>query len=188
MTLHAADLLHKDFHSRNIVFFFPSSAGSTISLRSPYLVNFQYSRSYYGASGVILKQGDIGRYRHPSYQGFENESGPPDPGAQPREYFRPEFDVYGLGVTLLEIAGWEPLDAILGPQAMSPDEVLAKLRQKAKQLSFRVGRVYRTVVEGCLMGEYATDVTGGQGSRERLEGLNKALFWNIYRPLRSCSA
>ena len=170
--------------------FFPTNAtGSPIDLGSPYVVNFQYTRSYYGPSDIILNYGDVGRYRHPLYQGIdESVDSLQRSQNEPREKYRPEFDVYGLGVALLEIAGWEPLDTILGDEGMTSHEVLAKLIKKTKQLSFRVGKVYQGVVERCLTGSYAEDVTGEYGSTGRQEALNEALFWHVYRPLRSCAA
>ena len=150
--LHAVDWLHKSLRSDNIVFH--SNLGepnfSTFSLSG-----FSYSRpdtteARVGSNlteGEYLLRWDL--YRHPDYQGF---------GA--KRNYRKTFDVYSLGIILLEIGYWQPIDRILGMADPEGEEfaALAAVRRRVLleepgilgKVTTAVGEKYRHAVETCI--------------------------------------
>ncbi|KAL9084299.1 MAG: hypothetical protein Q9165_008127 [Trypethelium subeluteriae] len=103
LQLHTAGWLHKGIRSENIYFFVPSEKlNLSKMIRSPmYLLGYDYARSD-DKEGAALTQyvsspARTQIYRHPEYRGRE------------RRPFRKQFDMYGLGCVLLELAYWSPL-------------------------------------------------------------------------------
>jgi hypothetical protein len=89
-TLHIDEWVHKSIRSQSIVFF--GGNHNKILYEEPYLVDFAFS----GPLGMQLAytyDGDTERnlYRHPDRQG------------PPRATFTKIYDIYALGVVLLEI-------------------------------------------------------------------------------------
>ncbi|KAF2173316.1 hypothetical protein M409DRAFT_62852 [Zasmidium cellare ATCC 36951] len=101
--LHTVGWLHKGVHSGNIVF---STECEAVDFGSPIMSGFEYSRpqSNKTTSRNLDPTWDI--YRWPSIQ---NEA--------PRDAnFRKTFDIYSLGLLLLEIAHWQPLHKLMAFQ------------------------------------------------------------------------
>lgn len=89
----ASEWLHKGIRSHNIIFF-----GENIEC--PYLVGFDHSRPDHPKE-VSVKAGasvEFDRYRHPNY--FRNQLA----------RYQKSFDVYALGVVLLEIGLWRTVE------------------------------------------------------------------------------
>lgn len=119
LQLHSAGWLHKSLRSENILFFpqkpqleeqgsNPYGRGKggpkpIISLSQPYIVGYEYAR--FDSTSEVSEQPssnpehDI--YRHPLAIGDYSES------------FNRLFDIYALGLVLLEIANWRPLKKIV---------------------------------------------------------------------------
>jgi hypothetical protein len=99
----ASNWMHKNFSSRNIIFF-PRSSTSPRSLENPYIVGFAYSRPDEGdqPSFKLPQDFDMDIYYHPEY--LEKASA-----------FHKTYDIYGLGLILLEIAKWRPLKDLFIP-------------------------------------------------------------------------
>ncbi|KAF2232421.1 hypothetical protein EV356DRAFT_578463 [Viridothelium virens] len=103
LQLHTAGWLHKGIRSENLFFFAPSE---TLNLNkvvrgSMYLLGYDYARSD-DKEGAALTQyvnspARTQIYKHPEYRGRD------------RQPFRKQFDMYGLGCVLLELAHWSPL-------------------------------------------------------------------------------
>ena len=69
--------------------------------------------------------------------------------------YRPQFDYYSLGMVLLEIGHWKPLNQITAKIIGSPEDVLSRLREKhVPELGFTMGATYRDVVDACLSGDF----------------------------------
>jgi hypothetical protein len=110
--LHAVDWLHKGLRSANILFFpKPGSKANEMNLSDPYISGFDYSRP--ATSDDMTERptdnphADI--YRHPIVQSTGNRD-----STLGRESYKKSFDIYALGIVLLEIAHWKTIDAILG--------------------------------------------------------------------------
>ncbi|KAL8838746.1 MAG: hypothetical protein Q9170_001995 [Blastenia crenularia] len=104
--LHAVNWLHKSLRSDSVIFFPPSSSSpkTPVQLTNPYLTGYEYARA--DRPGETTTGGDVDErtelYVHPNYQG---------PGT--KGLYRKTFDIYSLGIILLEIAYWKPIEAIL---------------------------------------------------------------------------
>ena len=98
--LHTCGWLHKGVHSGNVVFAFN---GNKYEAEAPILSGFDYSRSENSntISGSLEPMWDI--YRWPSIQ---NE-------APKSATSRKTYDIYSLGLILLEVAHWKPLRELM---------------------------------------------------------------------------
>jgi hypothetical protein len=106
LLLHAVGWLHKDLRSANVVFLEKPALPELPSLR---LCGFEYARPDQGDL-TTTTAGDEERgsiYRHPDY-----EAQCQDP-ASARKY-RKTYDLYSLGIVLIELAYWQPASAIFG--------------------------------------------------------------------------
>ena len=114
-TLHADGWLHKSIRSHNLIFFSSNSASSGFT--QPYLVGFEYSRLE-SAETEATWDTDLVKnlYRHPERQG------------PPLVTFAKRYDVYALGLVLLEIGLWRTLSDLW-------EEAREKTRQQNGKLS-----------------------------------------------------
>lgn len=158
--LHAVDWLHKGLRSDNIIFFHGrlGDAGNddrSLDLSEPFLTGFDYSRPAASASmseGPEISLADD-LYRHPNVQGFSAD------GAAGHG-FRKQHDIYSLGLILIEIAYWKPLESIIGVGSLkdlTAKDVL-KVRDvllsqsHLESLQSRVGDTIAQVSRTCLEG------------------------------------
>lgn len=148
--LHAVNWLHKSLRSDSIVFF-PLS----ISIMGPYLTGYEYARA--DRPGETTTGGDVDEwtelYVHPNYQGFDTKA-----------LYRKTFDIYSLGIVLLEIALWQPIEQIMG---LDMDSVLfedlknvrGNLLQPRSDIMEAVqadmGEEYSVAVRSCIEGRKA---------------------------------
>ncbi|OQV08546.1 hypothetical protein CLAIMM_12800 [Cladophialophora immunda] len=151
---HVVNWLHKALRASNIIMF--SSSDNDLDIRSPYLIGFNNSRrSQFGeATSEVPRDGHMEVYRHPDTQ----LDGPMLP-------FRKTFDIYSLGLILVEIAFWKPIVAVMeieeivnkSPRATRDIQerwVHTELRLLAS-LRAEVGAKYSSAVEVCLKGRDA---------------------------------
>lgn len=134
-SFHAVDWLHKGFRSENVLFLgpvateveggddAPPSPGPSPSLARPYVTGFELSRPRdmpdLTEKPVFDAAADI--YRHPHAQSGDGELS-----------FRKAFDLYSLGVVLLEVAVWRPVDNLLGLVAPPLPEVRPAVLRRVK--------------------------------------------------------
>lgn len=142
---HSLDWLHKTLCPRNIVFFdTPNDPESKeVGLSRPYLIGFDSSRPDHMDAMSIASKNLVGEelYRHPDSLGTH------------RQIYRKSFDIYSLGLLLLEIGLWRPLDLFhRGKYAQySPSAFREKIIQSLiPTLGSKTGSNYRRVVQQCL--------------------------------------
>jgi hypothetical protein len=152
LSLHSLDWLHKSLCSNNILFFpSPFSASATTATASaalvpdisnPYLVGFDASRPDLDIEMSVAPKNPsiLDLHRHP-----KSLSGPS------RRPYCKSYDLYSLGLVLLEIGDWKVLQTYYRPHYSAErwrDKII--LPQLLPRLGAKVGRLYRDVVEKCL--------------------------------------
>lgn len=152
--LHAANWLHKALRSTNILFF--QAPNLDLDVRNPYVTGFDNSRRsrFNEATGEVPHIGRMEVYRHPDTQ----SSGAILP-------YRKTFDIYSLGLVLVEIALWRPIVSIMGidetvdrsPRATVDIQKrwLVSEPRLFKCVRGEVGNRYTNAVETCLKGRDA---------------------------------
>lgn len=151
-SLHSLDWLHKSFASSNILFF-PSAfsasatratsfAASVPDISSPYLLGFDTSRpDHMGEMSVASKAcAATELHRHPNSLN----------GMSRKPYCR-SYDIYSLGLVLLEIGLWKALQVYHKPH-YSAERFLDRvvIQNLVPNLGSKTGRIYKEVVERCL--------------------------------------
>ncbi|KAK8087947.1 hypothetical protein PG997_002908 [Apiospora hydei] len=173
-SLHSLDWLHKSLCSNNILFFpsaftaaatQPTATAALIpDISSPYLVGFDASRPDFDTDMSVASKNPsiLDLHRHPKSLS----------GLSRRPYCK-SYDVYSLGLVLLEIGLWKPLQAYYKPSYSAErwrDRVV--LPVLVPGLGNKTGRVYREVVERCLT---ATDDIGSEEAGQLMESVVAAL-------------
>ncbi|KAI9827483.1 MAG: hypothetical protein M1832_004833 [Thelocarpon impressellum] len=150
-SFHSLDWLHKTFCGANILFF----DSDPERLARPYVTGFDSSRPDHIDEMTVASRNDLGTdlYRHPDSLGVW------------RQPYCKAFDVYSLGLALLEIGLWKGLRDF-HKQKYSPavfrDKVV--LPALVPRLGSKTGTAYRRVVERCLAwNEKADAQEGGVG-------------------------
>ncbi|KAF2795262.1 hypothetical protein K505DRAFT_302402 [Melanomma pulvis-pyrius CBS 109.77] len=195
--LHAVNWLHKGLRSSNILFFSDSGA-LDISYNAPYISGFDYSRPAMNDDMTEKPPENAASdiYRHPRVQGSGNrDSGPNGLSNATGSGYKKSYDLYSLGVMLLEIAYWQPIDAIL----QIPDlqnarpSVTIKVRQRLldekegflKHVRSHLGDTVEKVVRACLEGPQAFGVAEGSDEKREEVGavLQKMFYERVVREL-----
>ncbi|KAL8716280.1 MAG: hypothetical protein Q9220_000185 [cf. Caloplaca sp. 1 TL-2023] len=127
--LHAVNWLHKSFRSDSIVFF-PTAgennlAASSIASTPFYLTGYEYARA--DRPGETTTGGDdldewTELYVHPDYQGQGTKG-----------TYRKTFDIYSLGIVLLELAFWAPIEQVVDVD-MDGVDVLEEVKDIRRRL------------------------------------------------------
>lgn len=151
-SFHSLDWLHKSVCSHNILFF-PSAISDSASkptvaaalvpdISSPFLLGFDSSRpdQVVEMSVASRNPSSLDLHRHPSsLEGID------------RKPYCKGFDIYSLGLVMLEIGLWKILQAYYKPHYSAQrfrDRVVVGLLVPG--LGSKTGSVYRQVVERCL--------------------------------------
>lgn len=149
--LHAGGWLHKGLRSENVIFF-PSALGAPRSLNEPYVMGYEFARGDDPAEISDKPSSDPSRdvYRHPNAQGPTSSS------------FIKAYDIYALGIMLLEIAYWKPFSKII-EKLIGSSKVSAILMKNIRtslltdtptgfiqNVRFRMGNHFASVVAVCL--------------------------------------
>jgi serine/threonine protein kinase len=151
-SLHSLDWLHKSLSSNNILFFpsaFSTSATKATAvsatvpdISSPYLLGFDASRPDHLTEVSVASKNpsSMDLHRHPhSLDGLEKKP------------YCKSYDIYSLGLVLLEIGLWKVLQAYYKPHYNAEkfrDRVV--LSVLVPGLGSKTGGLYREVIERCL--------------------------------------
>jgi hypothetical protein len=175
--VHAIGWVHKAIMPHNILLLGRESASSsgndgdkkdkgrrlTWSVSSPYLVGFEVARSddadtVPGARGAPLPL-EVALYMHPSLQ---------DTTSHVRCTMA--HDIYSLGVVLLELGIWSPLEERpeLQGACRDPPLVSETLFKLASETEVLMGKRYRDIVQACLS-------QGAEGSGSSLKQVSEVL-------------
>ena len=153
-SFHSLDWLHKTFCPSNILFFH-----DLYKLEQPYLTGFDSSRPDYLNEMTVASKNDLKHdtYRHPDSLGIW------------RETYRKSFDVYSLGLVLLEIGLWKNINDFRKRYTPAQFRDKVVLHALVPGLGSKTGRRYQAVVERCLNSQNA------KGSDE----VEKAMEWIV---------
>ncbi|KAJ9612810.1 uncharacterized protein PV06_08432 [Exophiala oligosperma] len=161
LQLHTAGWLHKQIRSSNILLtnFIESRWPSVQSFQGPFLVGYGYSRQIgpHDISDALLEDVDTRLYRHPMSVDLEQQQ-------DSRDEYRPRFDLYSLGMVLLEVALWKPLKEIvpgifglvLHQKSFEPASVLLELQGNGPrdsvlaEVEYSEGLGFANVIRWCL--------------------------------------
>ncbi|KAI5861908.1 prion-inhibition and propagation-domain-containing protein [Durotheca rogersii] len=199
--LQCAGWIHRKISSHNVLFFKDKARGQ-IDINQPYVCGWQYARPdsyipgykpsiYESESRKVGSLGDLDMYAHPRRLDYVK--------GIPR--FRKSFDIYSLGIILIEIAFWEPIVAFADVEKrtlmerfyhpVEPTTVWAsKIRAAAeKEIGPEMGLAYRDAVLACLGGlkmASLDDILAVEDiDMKNIElGIEREFFWRVVHSLR----
>lgn len=161
--LHSVNWLHKGLRGHNIIFFAANDTES-IDYNKPYLSGFDFARPARPGEQTEVPADNIeyNLYRHPSTQ---------NTSLGPREAYRKSFDIYSLGVVLVELAHWKTIDRVL-----EIDLVASKARPRVAldvrkrllagkeiaAIGASMGEMYESAVWKCLKGGQELGIGDGE--------------------------
>ncbi|KAJ4288627.1 hypothetical protein N0V90_011864 [Kalmusia sp. IMI 367209] len=167
--LHDCGWVHGSLSSGNIVFFPSADNSRVISVASPYILGFNYTRPTdiaeptleWTSNAIPSPENLQSLYRHP----LLTVSNPSHPNFQDsvsmstketlRLSRRQRYDMFSVGLLLLEIGLWESLDTIWKPKySNTPTGFVEKLqRVYLPRLGHRMGATYMWVT-ALLLGDW----------------------------------
>ncbi|UKZ75650.1 hypothetical protein TrVFT333_003340 [Trichoderma virens FT-333] len=156
--LHAVNWLHKALRSDNILFAYD---GDIPNLYEPIVSGFDLSRPDKDSAKTIERMDANSKrdiYRWPLSQ-----TSLPDENRA-----RKTFDIYSLGIILLEIAHWKPIETIMGFSDVNSITTSQSLKIRSRLLDTEarllaklleiMGRKYHDAVKACIMGPEGFDL------------------------------
>ncbi|KAL5118668.1 hypothetical protein ACEQ8H_003345 [Pleosporales sp. CAS-2024a] len=150
--IHGDDFVHKDINSSNILVFRKAKRQSANSralqftLRSPVICSFDLFSEYDLDSSDKMPTLNI--YRHPEDPKFTGVKDAP---------YGPHFDMYSLGLILLEIGLWQPLGDLWKAKYTLNDFKRRIEDVYIRKLASKCGTTYMQVVRECF---WAADKSG----------------------------
>ncbi|KAK4947891.1 hypothetical protein LTR10_013399 [Elasticomyces elasticus] len=149
---------HKSLRS-DAILFQPHPETDLADVSTPLLTGFEYARPGGATSTKIPPDPARQLYVHPFYQNDPNAS------------YQRSYDVYALGIILLEIAYWQPINLILGPLLKNKDGPTSSEAENVRSnlldpspesrilpdLRGLVGDRYHLAADSCIRGLVADD-------------------------------
>ncbi|KAI4218675.1 MAG: hypothetical protein L6R36_008817 [Xanthoria steineri] len=176
--LHAKGLLHRNINSRNVIFFTNDAQDSSHSkpwknglIRRPFLTSFdQCSEDVYGE----IEEPFISNiYRHPQAQRGQ------------RSLFKSTFDIYSLGLLLLEIGLWMPISKLWKTRYTRANFKTRLQTIYARKLAGKCGTNYMRVVEFCLMADDQNRQLQSKKGNPFVASQNN-MYWKAFKVLEKC--
>ncbi|KAF2677420.1 hypothetical protein K458DRAFT_423913 [Lentithecium fluviatile CBS 122367] len=172
--IHGGDFVHKDVNSSNILVFRKNKRQSANSralqfaLRSPVICSFDLFSEYDIEPTNTMPPLNI--YRHPEDPKFTGEKAKP---------YGPQFDLYSLGLILLEVGLWQPLADL-----WKPKYTLADFKQRVedvyiRRLASKCGTAYMQVVRECFWA--ADKIASGAESLQNFSQLYNRILIRLQR-------
>ncbi|KAL8774291.1 MAG: hypothetical protein Q9209_001042 [Squamulea sp. 1 TL-2023] len=174
--LHAKGLLHRNINSRNVVFFTndtgtpsESKPWKNGSIRRPFLTSFdQCSEDVYEE----IEEPFISNiYRHPHVERGQ------------RSLFKPNYDIYSLGLLLLEIGLWMPISKLWKTRYTRANFKTRLQTIYTRKLEGKCGTNYMHVVDFCL-------TVGDQPQTDKFKSPFTAsqniMYWKAFKVLEKC--
>ncbi|KAK5048235.1 hypothetical protein LTR84_005905 [Exophiala bonariae] len=147
LAFHTANWLHKAVCSTNVLFF-ADAQNELPNFRQPFMAGFEFSRP--DTVRDLTLEGPASSSGFDAYCHPELVASLTGNGERRRRYQR-RFDIYGLGVVLLEIGCWMTVATILrsrqGMEGTTHDHLLETVKMS---LPSRVGSRYKQAVWECL--------------------------------------
>ncbi|KAF1840237.1 uncharacterized protein K460DRAFT_296238 [Cucurbitaria berberidis CBS 394.84] len=171
--IHGDNFVHKDVNSSNILVFknnkrqSANSRALQYSLRSPVICSFDLFSEYDIEPTNAMPTLNI--YRHPEdpkFTGLKNAT------------YSPQFDMYSLGLILLEVGLWQPLADLWKPKYTLKDFKQRIEDVYIRRLASKCGTAYMQVVRDCF---WAADSKG-----ENVQDLSQLYNRIIIRLQRCC--
>ncbi|KAH6653865.1 prion-inhibition and propagation-domain-containing protein [Truncatella angustata] len=187
LSLHLANWLHKSLRSDNIIFFRTSKGHLDYS--KPYISGFDFSRPARKDEMTEIAGDDVmhNLYRHPLVQSTNTDE---------RPRFKKSFDIYSIGVLLVEIAHWATVEEILGINlkvARGRPSTIARVRDKLltdemrEELSGYMGKIYEKAARRCIAGGKWLNLldTDDETNDQVANTLSLAFYENVVKELES---
>lgn len=182
--LHAKKVFHRNINSRNVIFF--TNDETEVSglakpwkkgiIRRPFFTSFDQSSEDYGD----VEEPFISNiYRHPSYERGQ------------RSRFKAVYDIYSLGLILLEVGLWMPISKLWKTRYTRAQFKNRLQTIYTKKLSGKCGTNYMRVVEFCLKSADPDSSTGDphklkSGDIDSLTASQNSLYWKAFKVLQRC--
>ncbi|KAL1606242.1 hypothetical protein SLS60_003644 [Paraconiothyrium brasiliense] len=172
--IHGDDFVHKDVNSSNILVFRKNKRQSTNSralqyaLRSPIICSFDLFSEYDIEPASTMPPLNI--YRHPEDPKFTGEKD---------KTYGPQFDLYSLGLILLEVGLWQPLADLWKPKYTLTDFKQRVEDVYIRRLASKCGTAYMQVVRDCF---WAADrIASGAESPENFSQIYNRILIRLQR-------
>ncbi len=182
--LHAKGLCHRNINSTNVLFFTNEAAPSSPDdklwkngvIRRPYVASFDQCADDAPSDHEEPLMSSI--YRHPETRRGE------------RSAYKPTYDIYSLGLILLEIGLWMPLGRLWKTKYVRWSFKSRLQSIYIKKLAAKCGSNYMRLVEYCLRAAdrvpEARDSLQGVNEDSRMPRLQTEFYWKVIKELERC--
>jgi len=163
----------------------PGTTQRPVYLENPYFTGFASSRpdGPDAATSMTTTGRELAIYRHLDVQGF---------GGRAIARHRAIYDIYSLGMVLIELGTWKTISNYYPRSAASDFDFAGYLLQNVVPgLGVSMGERYMNVVKKCLQGSFERLEGFSEseyGSMSYMDNVRQGLLWEVVDVLRGCRA